>query len=102
MEPSKDWKEKVAPDEEARFARYASLLVELQRRNAVAGRAGRALHHKQVGGYAGRLQIFDGLPEYARHGLFARPNFYDTFVRFSNGSSVVQGDDPGDVRGMAV
>jgi hypothetical protein len=102
MDPSKDWKEIVAPDEDIRFARFANQLVELQRLHASGGRVGRALHKKLDGGFEARLEIFGDLPEPARHGLFAAPRVYDALVRYSNGSSVVQGDEKGDVRGMAV
>ena len=102
MVPSKDWKEIIAPDEDARFALFAKQFVELQRMNAYQGQVGRAVHHKFHGGFKARLEIFADLPEPARHGLFAEPKVYDALVRYSNGSSAVQSDDKGDVRGMAV
>jgi hypothetical protein len=100
--PSKDWKEVIPPDEDARFARYASQLVQLQAANARGGVAGRALHHKGTGGFEASLEVLGDLPEHARHGLFARPGKYDALVRYSNGASAVQKDDAGDVRGIAV
>lgn len=102
MNPSKDWKEIVVPDEERRFAQFADELVALQRMNADDGHAGRALHNKLNGGFEARLEIENGLPEPARHGLFAGPKVYDALVRYSNGSSTPQEDEKGDVRGMAV
>jgi hypothetical protein len=102
MEPSKDWQEIVAPDEETRFATFASQLVEVQRMNAVNGRVGRAVHKKIHGGFEARLEILAEVPEYARHGLFASPKVYDALVRYSNGSSGVQADEKSDVRGLAV
>ncbi len=104
MDPSKDWKEVVAPDEDTRFARFAEQLAEMQRMYSRNGRTGRALHSKIRGGFEARLEIFGNLPEPARHGLFAEPKVYDALVRYSNGSSVPQPDDKkgGDVRGMAV
>jgi hypothetical protein len=102
MNPSKDWKEIVPPDEETRFARFAEQLVELQRMHAVAGPAGRALHKKLIGGFEARLEILNNLPEPARHGLFAGPKVYDALVRCSNGSSAPQDDAKPDIRGMAV
>lgn len=89
-------------DEDARFERYATQLAELALANARGGVTGRALHHKGVGGFDASLEVLDGLPEHARHGLFARPGRYGAFVRFSNGASKVQRDDAGDVRGVAV
>ena len=102
MNPSKDWKEIVAPDEETRFARFAEQLVELQRMHAGNGSVGRALHNKLDGGFEARLEILGDLPESARHGLFAIPKTYDALVRYSNGSGVPQEDEKPDIRGMAV
>jgi hypothetical protein len=102
MEPSKDWKEIITANEDQRFALFASQLTELQRLNAVDGKAGRALHHKFNGGCEAKFEILANLPEPARHGLFAAPTVYDALVRYSNGASAVQPDDQGDVRGMAV
>ncbi len=102
MAPNKDWKEIVSPDEDARFAVFANQLVELQRMHTIEGRAGRALHHKMHVGFEASLEILTDLPEPARHGLFAIPRTYDAWVRFSNGSSLVQSDDKADIRGLAV
>lgn len=104
MDPSKDWEELIAPDEETRFAQFATQLGEIQRMNASNGRNGRALHTNMRGGFEARLEISGNLPEPARHGLFAQPKTYDALVRYSNGASVRQPDDRkgGDVRGMAV
>jgi hypothetical protein len=102
LNPSKDWKEIVVAGEEARFARFASQLVELQKMNALDGRPGRALHHKTHCGLEARLEVAGDLPEPLRQGLFAGPKVYDALVRFSNGSTGVKSDDEPDVRGMAV
>lgn len=102
MDPSKNWKEIVPPDEETRFARFAEQLVELQLMHAANGRTGRALHNKLNGAFEARLEILGDLPEPARHGLFAGPRMYDALVRYSNGASAIQSDDNGDVRGLAV
>jgi hypothetical protein len=100
--PSKDWKEVVPADEQARFERYASQLAQLQASNARGGVPGRALHHKGLGGFEASLEVLGDLPEPARYGLFARPGKYDALVRYSNGASAVQRDDAADVRGIAV
>jgi hypothetical protein len=102
MDPSKDWKEIVAPDEDTRFDRLANKLVELQRMHTGGGRSARALHSKLNGGFEAHLEIFGNLPEPASHGLFAGPKVYDALVRYSNGSGVIQDDGIADVRGMAV
>jgi hypothetical protein len=102
MAPSTDWKEIVAPDEDARFERYGAQLAELQTRNAKGGPKRRALHAKGHGGFVARLEVLPDLPEPARHGLFALPATYEALVRFSNGAGAIQRDRQGDVRGIAV
>jgi hypothetical protein len=101
-QPSTGWQEKVAPDEAERFARYASAFAGLQRRKSERFGPGRALHRKQVLGVAGRLEVLDGLPGHARHGLFASPGAHDAWVRLSNGSADRAPDRRPDVRGFAV
>lgn len=104
MDASTEWKEVVAPDEEARFARFADQLAEIQRMKAGDRPVGRALHVNMRGGFEARLEVFGDLPAHARHGLFTQSKTYDALVRYSNGSSVRKPDDDtnGDVRGMAV
>jgi hypothetical protein len=101
-EPSKDWKEVIPADEDARFERHAAQLAQLQALSAAGAAPGRALHHKGHGGFEASLEVLGDLPAHARHGLFAKPARYDALVRFSNGASRVQKDDAGDVRGIAV
>lgn len=100
--PATDWKEVIDPGEAARFERYAEQLHALQRRAAVAGKAGRALHAKGQLGLEAELEVLPDLPEPARVGLFARPATYRAFVRFSNGAGTRNADRKGDVRGVAI
>lgn len=100
--PSIAWQERLAPDEAERFARYAAELAEMQRRKSERFGPGRALHRKQVLGIAGRFDVLPGLPEHARHGLFATPGSHDAWVRLSNGSADRAADRRPDVRGFAV
>jgi hypothetical protein len=46
--------------------------------------------------------VLDGLPEPARHGLFAVPSTHRVLARFSNGGPEVQSDRLPDVRGFAL
>jgi len=46
--------------------------------------------------------IVEEVPEHLRFGVFQHPRSYHAWVRFSNGSSNVQPDTKGDVRGMAI
>jgi hypothetical protein len=101
-EPSTQWKEQVAPDEEARFGRLAEQLRELQRRQSRRGGAGRALHRKGHVGVEASFEVLGDLPAAARQGLFAKPGRYRAYVRFSNGASAHQADARGDVRGLAI
>jgi hypothetical protein len=101
-EPSTQWREDVAPDEDARFTRLAEQLRELQRSNARRSGSGRALHRKGHVGVEARFEVLDGLPAPARQGLFAKPGQYRAYVRFSNGASAHQPDGKGDVRGVAI
>jgi len=101
--PSTEWKEIVAADEKERFAGYAAEVAAIQKaRAAKDGGVTRGFHPKMLAGVRAELEVLDGLPEHARHGLFAKPKKYDAWVRFSNGSIRVQDDRKGDVRGMAV
>jgi hypothetical protein len=101
-EPNKDWKETVAPDEDGQFTALAERLRELQRRTSTKLGPGRALHRKQHVGAEGTFEVLGDLPAPARQGMFAQPGRYKAYVRFSNGSGLVQADKKGDVRGLAI
>lgn len=100
--PSTHWREQLAPDEETRFAAYADTIRELQRRRRAKLGEGRALHRRAILGLRGHLDVLDGLPEHARHGLFARPGRREVIIRLSNGSMDRQPDHAGDIRGYAI
>jgi hypothetical protein len=101
-EPSTQWKEDVAPDEEVRFGRLAEQLREVQRRQSRRAGAGRALHRKAHIGVEASFEVLADLPPPARHGLFAKPGRYRAYARFSNGASAHQPDARPDVRGLAI
>jgi hypothetical protein len=102
MSPSRDWKETIEPGEEERLLKVAERIRAVQRANAAGGQPSRALHAKAHGGVRATLSIKDGLPDHARHGLFATAQRYDAYVRFSNGSARRQHDKVDDVRGVAI
>ena len=77
-EPSTQWKEDIAPDEEVRFGRLAEQLREVQRRQSRRGETGRALHRKGHVGVEASFEVLDDLPAPARQGLFAKPGRYPT------------------------
>lgn len=100
--PSTQWQEQIDADEAERHARYAEQFAHLQaERNARFGQ-GRALHRKQVLGVAATLEVPAGLPDHARHGLFAYPGRFDAWVRLSNGGADKVSDRKPDVRGFAI
>ncbi|MEO5670122.1 MAG: catalase [Ramlibacter sp.] len=100
--PSTAWQEKVAPDEEQRYATYAQQFAQLQARKSARWGTGRALHRKQLTAAQGTLEILDGLIPAARHGLFAMPHDYDVWVRLSNGGTDRVRDSAPDIRGFAL
>ncbi len=101
-QPSTEWRERIAADEEARFARGADVIGNLQRSRSAKFGDGRALHRKQLMAITGTLDVLDGLPEHARHGLFAQPGRHRVLVRLSSGSSDVQPSFVPAVRGFAL
>ncbi len=99
--PSTAWKEVITPGEDERFAGYAQVFAEVQKRKSARYGTGRALHRKQLTAAAGTLEVLDGLPEFARHGLFAFPAVYEAQVRLSNGGLDRAKDSMPDIRGFA-
>ena len=102
LEPSTEWTERIAPDEEARFARQAQQIGEVQRITSAKYGAGRTLHRKQRLGMTATIEVAEGLPEHAAHGLFARPGRHDALVRISNGGIHRAKDSTPDIRGFAI
>jgi len=100
--PSTEWKERVAPDEAERYARYARDLSELQAKKSETFGPGRALHRKAQLGAHGRFEVLADLPSHARHGLFRTPKTFDAWVRLSNGGADRAPDSKPDVRGFAI
>ncbi|MBI2738441.1 MAG: catalase [Rhodospirillales bacterium] len=101
-QPSTGWREHVAPDEAAHLVRVAKVIGELQRAKSKKFGQGRALHRKQLLAATGMLEVLDGLPEHARHGLFAQPGRHRALVRLSNGGPDIQADRTPDIRGFAL
>ncbi len=99
---STDWQEKIDLDEPARYEGYARQFAEIQKRKSERWGVGRALHRKQITAAHGTLEVLNGLPEFARHGLFAAPRDYDVWVRLSNGGFDRARDSAPDVRGFSI
>lgn len=100
--PSTAWAEQVAADEDQRYAAYARTFAEIQARREQRWGKGRTLHRKQLAAAQGTLEVLDGLPEFARHGLFAQPRDYEVWVRLSNGGLDRAADRTPDIRGFAL
>jgi hypothetical protein len=98
--PRTDWRERVAPGEDALWERLAVQLRDAAR--AGAGQPARALHTKGSAGLRAELRVLPDVPEAARVGIFARPATYRAYVRVSNGTMTRREDDTPDVRGLAV
>lgn len=101
MAPSTDWQERISEDEEQRHKDFAIRIVAIQAKIDEKDGPGRAFHRKQVLGLVGTLEIYEGLPDFASHGLFAQPGTYDIVARLSGGSIKKIPDAIPDVRGFA-
>lgn len=101
-DPRTQWKEDVAPDEEARFKGYAEEIRAMQTRAAQGAKPGRALHLKAHTGVAAELTPRADLPAELRVAIFAKTTPSKCFVRFSSGVGRRQKDGVPDVRGFAL
>ena len=100
--PSREWREQVAPDEAQRYENFARQFAQIQAKKSERHGTGRALHRKQLCAAQGTLEVLDGLPEFARHGLFAVAHDYEVWVRLSNGGLDRAADHVPDIRGFAM
>jgi hypothetical protein len=100
--PSTDWAEKIDADEQERFERYCRLFTQIQAKRSERWGHGRGLHRKQLAVAHGTLSVLDGLPEFARQGLFGEPRDYEVRVRLSNGGLDRAPDKVPDIRGFAI
>src|SRR5689334_9615681 len=97
VEPSTAWREVVGADEAERHKLQAEGFVAMQQRKSGKFGVGRALHRRQVAALRAQLEVVDGLPEYARQGLFAGPGSFEAWLRISNGGFNVAADKAPDV-----
>ena len=96
------WKEVISSDEAGRHAEAARMMAAMQKRKDERFGTGRALHRKAVAAVRGKLRVLDGLPEHARHGLFATSGAHEVWVRLSNGAMDKQSNRRPDIRGFAM
>ena len=100
--PSKDWKEVIAPNEDAEFEKMGAELAAMATERDAGGPKHRALHPKQHLGSRATLEVASDLPAHAKQGLFATPKAHHVYVRFSNGAAHFQHDREPDLRGIAI
>ena len=100
--PSTAWRERIDPEEEARFARQGERLGALHAARSARYGPGRLLHRKPVFAARATFEVLADPPAEARHGLFATPARYSAVARLSNGSFDVQANAKADIRGFAV
>jgi hypothetical protein len=100
--PSTAWVERIAAGEAERHAGYARTFAEIQAGRERRWGKGRTLHRKQLAAAQGNLEVLDGLPGFARYGLFAQPRDYEVWVRLSNGGLDRASDRVPDIRGFAL
>jgi hypothetical protein len=83
------------------------VLKELLKEQELKGPNLRQQHSKSHGLVSGKFVIEEGIDEKCKFGVFAEPQEYDIWIRFSNASSpepigVLKPDTEKDVRGMAI
>jgi hypothetical protein len=100
--PSTTWKEQLLPNEAQLHAEHLLAFDEIRKIKDAKYGKGRQLHRKGLLGLHGRFDVLDGLPEYAKQGLFAAPATYDTWIRLSNGGLDVASDRQPDIRGFSI
>lgn len=102
LSPSVEWIEKIGVDEAERFATYGQQFAAIQASRSKKYGPGRALHRKQLTAAHGTLAVLGGLPDFARHGLFAAPRQFEVWARLSNGGLDRAPDRTPDIRGFAL
>jgi len=100
--PSVEWREIVAPDEAARFARQGELIAAAHGLKNKRYGKGRFLHRKEILGASGTFEVYAGLPAHAAHGVFRSPGLCPATVRLSNGAVDIQANRAPDIRGLAI
>ncbi|MCW7537075.1 catalase family protein [Aquabacterium sp. A7-Y] len=101
--PYSDSLETRQPDEEALIERIVASMGRVNRIVFDRHRhATRDAHAKSHGILKGELQVYDGLPEPLRQGVFAEPRRYPAVVRLSTAPGDLLSDRVPSPRGMAI
>jgi hypothetical protein len=94
--------EHAPADEQTHIDNLIRLLRGKMERDYASGRTLRDAHPKMHGCVRAELSIEPHVAEHLRIGLFARPQTFPAWVRFSNQSGNVAPDSKGDIRGVAI
>jgi hypothetical protein len=92
-----------APGEDLAIRAIAEMLEAVVRREYPPGTtARRDAHPKHHGCVRAQVTVGDDVADDLRHGVFARPQSYAAWIRFSNGAPAPKPDARRDQRGMAI
>lgn len=90
------------PDEQRHIDSLIQQLRAKMERDYAGSRTLRDAHPKMHGCVRGEFSIEPNLPEHLRIGIFARPQTFPAWVRFSNQSGTMSPDSKRDLRGVAI
>ena len=90
------------PDEQTHIDSLIQRLRAKMERDYAARRTLRDAHPKMHGCVRGEFAILPDLPDPFGTGIFARPQVFPAWIRFSNQSGTVSADSKGDIRGVAI
>lgn len=89
-------------DEEAHVTRIIEVMRRKLEKDYAVGSTRRDAHPKHTAVLQATFSVEADLPPALRVGVFARPQTYDAWVRFSNASGTPQSDAVKDLRGCAI
>ena len=94
--------ERDAGDEQQHIDSLIASLQSKMEKDYASKRMLRDAHPKMHGCMKAEFTVNDDLPADLAVGLFAKPQSYQTWVRFSNASADVSPDSKGDIRGIGL
>lgn len=95
-------KETIQPNEEKHTQAILQLLRDSLEKEYPNGKFRRRFHPKGHGLLKAKFKILADVPTYLKHGLFAKPEVFDAWIRFSNAPPVVAHDVKGSAKGLAI
>lgn len=93
-----------SPDESEISNRTLEMILETSRKNYPSGtRVLRDAHPKAHGCVRATFDVANNVPANLAHGIFAKPNSFPSWIRYSNGApEFPNSDKEGGIRGMAI